>query len=284
MMSGFESLVLGALQGFTELFPISSLGHSVLLPSLLGWHIDQHESFFVIFLVATHLATALVLVAFFWSDWMKIAAGFFRTVARGRVDSARVYERVAWLIIVATIPAGMLGLLLQKRIEELFATPTAVALFLIGNGVLLYGAELLRKRHAEKPSVADEDAAIASLPYLKAFGIGAMQALALLPGFSRTGAALAGGLLSGLSHGAAARFAFLLATPIIFAAAALKLPKLLTAGGYPLGELALGFLVSGITAWISITFLTKYFKTKTLMPFALYCIGAGALSLLILAF
>lgn len=277
-MNQIESVVLGGLQGLTELFPISSLGHSVLLPAVLHWNLDEHAAFFVIFLVATHLATALVLIAFFWKDWMHIAGGFFRSIMRRSVSDT--YARLAWLIIVATIPAGFLGLLLQKKIEGLFASPIAVACFLIGNGALLYAAELLRKR---APGEGNEDESIAKLSFRQAFVVGALQALALLPGFSRTGASLAGGLVMGLDHAAAARFSFLLATPIILAAAALKLPALFH-GGYPLMEIAVGFVVSGLTAWFAVSFLTKYFKTKTLVPFALYCVFAGSVSLALLLF
>ncbi|MGE5541326.1 MAG: undecaprenyl-diphosphate phosphatase, partial [Bacillota bacterium] len=230
MLTYFQSFVLGALQGLTELFPISSLGHTVILPGLLGWTVDQHAELFVIFLVATHLATALVLLVFFWRDWLRIASGFFRSLAARRIPAGDSYARLSWLIIVATIPAGLLGLLFQHKLENFFAAPAMVALFLIGNGILLYGAELLRRRAASRPTERQIDATLAHLPFRKALGIGCMQALALFPGFSRTGATLAGGLLAGLTHETSARFSFLLATPIIFAAAALKLPKLAHVG------------------------------------------------------
>jgi len=278
MISYFQALVLGALQGLTELFPISSLGHTVLLPSLLGWPIDQQAEFFVIFLVATHLATALVLLGFFFDDWVKIAKGFFRSVAKGRIPLGDTYARIAWLLIIATVPAGLLGLVFEKKFTQLFATPHLVALFLIGNGFLLYGAEMLRKRGSRAlAGFGSIDESLGKLSFLKALGIGCMQALALLPGFSRTGATLAGGLLSGLSHESAARFSFLLATPIIFAAAALKLPKLIHASGYPTMEILFGAVVAGIAAYVSVRFLTKYFKNNTLVPFAVYCGCAGLL-------
>lgn len=278
MFTYFQSFILGALQGLTELFPISSLGHTVLLPAVLGWHIDQSAPFFLIFLVATHLATAFVLLAFFWSDWLKIIQGFFRTLLKGRVPVGDTYARIAWLLIIATLPAGLLGLLFEKKFTELFATPHLVALFLIGNGLLLYGAEVLRKRGSRSAlPFGSIDESIGKLSYLKALGIGCMQALALLPGFSRTGATLAGGLLIGLSRESAARFSFLLATPIIVAAAALKLPKLIHASGYPTLEILFGAVIAGLTAYLSVRFLTRYFKTNSLVPFALYCVIAGLL-------
>ncbi len=282
MITYFQALVLGGLQGVTELFPISSLGHTVILPQLLGWPIDQSAEFFVIFLVATHFATALVLLGFFWEDWWKIAFGFFRSVKARRIPEDDTYARLAWLIIIGTIPAGILGILFDKKFEELFAAPIMVAFFLIGNGFLLYGAEVLRRRRSI-PSHGNPDEAIAKLSYLQAIGIGSMQALALLPGFSRTGAALAGGLLAKLNHESALRFSFLLATPIIFAAAALKLPKLFhAAGNYPIAEIGAGSLISAITAYLAVRFLTKYFKTKTLVPFAVYCVLAGIVALIVL--
>jgi undecaprenyl-diphosphatase len=281
MLDTVQAILLGGLQGLTELFPVSSLGHTVLLPSVLGWSINQHAEFFVIFLVATHLATALVLLAFFRADWIMIALGFFRSVRKGKIPKGDTYARLAWLLITATIPAGLLGLLFEHKLEEFFAAPFEVALFLIGNGALLYGAELLRKRAKHLADTEDADEALAKLTFSKAIGIGFAQALALFPGFSRTGATLAGGLLAGLSHASAARFSFLMATPIIGAAAALKLPKLIHADASTLWIVAIGTIVSAITAYISVRFLTKYFKSHTLTPFAIYCVLAGILMLLV---
>jgi undecaprenyl-diphosphatase len=281
MLTYVQALIIGALQGITELFPISSLGHTVLLPRLLSWPIDQHAEFFVVFLVATHFATALVLLAFFWSDWWKIIFGFFRSLAKRRIPHGDTYARLSWLIVIATIPAGLLGLLLDKTFQQLFAAPVAVAFFLIGNGFLLYGAELLRRgRDLAPTTTADE--AIVQLSFKQAFGIGSMQALALLPGFSRTGAALAGGLIFRLSHESAARFSFLLATPLIFAAAALKLPELFRISGMPLGPILLGTLAAAGMAYVAVRYLTRYFKTNTLKPFAFYCMIAGVVALIIL--
>ncbi len=281
MLTYVQAIVLGALQGIAELFPISSLGHTVLLPQLLHWPIDQSADFFVVFLVATHFATALVLLAFFWSDWWKIAFGFFRSLGARRIPAGDTYARLSWLLIVATIPAGLLGLLLDKTFEQLFAAPVMVALFLIGNAFLLVGADLLR-RGRDLPAKTTADEAIVQLSFKQAVGIGSMQALALLPGFSRTGAALAGGLICRLNHDSALRFSILLATPLIFAAAALKLPHLIHSAGYPVGEIFAGAVTSAVFAFFAVRFLTRYFKTKTLTPFAVYCGVAGVIALIAL--
>jgi undecaprenyl-diphosphatase len=283
MITYFQSIILGLLQGFTELFPISSLGHSVLLPSLLGWNIDQHAPFFIVFLVATHLATALVLLAFFFKDWIWILQGFLRSILHRGIDAGDTYARLAWLIIFGTIPAGLLGLIFQKKLGELFASPHIVAVFLLLNGVLLYFVERFTHRgETISQKVIKTDMKLSRLSFGGALIAGCMQALALFPGFSRTGAALSGGLIAGLPHESAARFSFLLATPIIFAAAVLKLPVLFTqSGSYPVGEILVGAVASALAATFSIIFLTKYFKTKTMKPFAIYCMVAGATSLVL---
>ncbi len=284
MLTYLQALIIGALQGLTELFPISSLGHTVILPSVLGWQLDQHAPFFVVFLVATHLATALVLLAFFWKDWLLLIRGFFRSLFARRIAPGDIHARLIWLLIIATIPAGLLGLLFQHMLESLFATPSIVAFFLILNGLVLYAAELLRRRaQAKGREQGGGDAALAKLSIMQALGIGLMQCLALLPGFSRTGATLAGGLVNGLSHEDAARFSFLMATPIILAAGVLKLPDLLLSmDAYPTGQILAGTLAAAVAAYLSVRFLTGYFKTKTLVPFALYCIIAGVLVSLLL--
>lgn len=288
MLTITQAIILGALQGFTELFPISSLGHSVLLPTLLGWNLDQHEPSFLVFLVATHLATALVLIAFYFRDWLRIAQGFLRSVLYHRGESRDVYAKLAWLLIIATVPAGLLGLLFQHKLGELFASPHIVAVFLLGNGVMLFLIEILKKRPTASITVGNHalalDTEISRLTMFQALRAGTMQALALFPGFSRTGAAIGGGLLAGLDHEAAARFSFLLATPIILAAAVLKLPVLFTTQGYPVQEILIGMAASGIAAAFSIIFLTRYFKTRTLMPFALYCVLAGGGTLMFYLF
>ena len=226
-----QAVVLVLLQGVSELFPVSSLGHSVILPKLLGWNIHQNDSFFLTFLVATHTATALVLLGFFWRDWARIIRGLGRSLRDREIRADDADAKLGWLLVVGTIPAGILGVLLQDKLRSIFASPQSAAIFLFLNGFLLYGAELLRRR-APAPEQGDPDERIARrVSYRSSFVVGAAQALALIPGFSRSGATMGGGLLVGLSNEDAARFAFLLATPIIGAAAALKLPDLFGSSG-----------------------------------------------------
>jgi undecaprenyl-diphosphatase len=270
-----QAIVLGLLQGVSELFPISSLGHSVILPNLLGWDIHQNDDYFLTFLVATHLATAIVLLGFFWRDWVRILKGLGRSLRDRGIDPADVDAKLGWLLVVGTIPAGILGLALEHELRKIFASPTSASIFLACNGLLLYGAELLRRR---APQVAaDDDTRIArQMTWGGAAGVGAAQALALIPGFSRSGATMGGGLLVGLSNKDAARFAFLLATPIIGAAALLKLPELLGHQGDGVrGQALVAALCSAVAAWFAVRFLMRFFETNTLMPFAIYCGIAG---------
>jgi len=265
--------MLGLLQGVSELFPVSSLGHSVILPRLVGWNIHQSDPYFLTFLVATHIATALVLLGFFWRDWWRILKGFGRSLRDREIADADA--RLAWLLIVGTIPAGILGITLQDYLRSVFASAQSAAIFLALNGLLLVVAELLRRRAPEVE--VDDDARIAqTVTWRGAFTVGAAQALALIPGFSRSGASMGGGLLIGLSHKDAARFAFLLATPIILAAGVLKLPELAGPQGNGVrGPAALGALCSAVTAYLAVRFLMRYFETRTLTPFAVYCLCAG---------
>jgi undecaprenyl-diphosphatase len=287
LISYGQAVVLGLLQGFSELFPISSLGHSVILPQLLGWDIHQNDDFFITFLVATHLATAIVLFGFFFSDWMRILRGLGRSLqAREIGDDADA--RLGWLLVVATIPAGLLGLLLEHALRDLFASGQSAAFFLILNGLMLYGAERLRQRAPEVERMEDGAAADARIArrvsWVESLFVGAAQAIALIPGFSRSGATMAGGLLVGLSNEGAARFAFLLATPIIGAAAALKLPDLLGSSGNGVrGPALVGAVCSAFTAYLAVRFLMRYFETKRLTPFAVYCVAAGLAASLALA-
>jgi undecaprenyl-diphosphatase len=274
-ISYFQAIVLGLLQGVSELFPVSSLGHSVILPSLLGWNIHQNDAYFLAFLVATHLATALVLLGFFWQDWVRIVKGLGRSLRDRGIDPADTDAKLAWLLILGTIPAGILGLTLEHKLRSVFASPESASIFLMLNGLLLYGAELLRRRAPQTDE--DDDARIAKqVGWGGAFGIGAAQALALIPGFSRSGATMGGGLVAGLSNKDAARFAFLLATPIILAAAVLKLPDLFGSTGNGVrGQALVGALCSAATAYLSVRFLMRFFETNTLLPFAIYCGAAG---------
>ena len=279
-----QAIILGLLQGFSELFPISSLGHSVILPRLLGWDIHQNDAFFITFLVATHLATALVLLGFFWKDWVRIVKGLGRSLRDRQIAPDDSDAKLGWLLVVGTIPAGVLGLLLEHPLRSLFASPASAAFFLMINGVLLYGAERLRRRAPER-EVGDSDERIAErLSWREAVGVGTAQALALIPGISRTGVTMGGGLVAGLSNEDAARYSFLLATPIIGAAAMLKLPELFGEQGNGVrGPAFVASLCAALTAYLSVKFLLKYFETKTLTPFAIYCIVAGGAASIFLA-
>ena len=279
-----QAIVLGLLQGVTELFPISSLGHSVILPKLLGWDIHQNDPYFLSFLVATHLATAIVLLFFFWRDWVRIIKGLGRSLRDRGIGPDDTDAKLGWLLVVGTIPAGLLGLLLEHKLRAVFASPESAAIFLALNGVLLYGAELLRRRATQTDT--DDDARIAKqVSFPQAAAVGAAQALALIPGFSRSGATMGGGLLVRLSNKDAARFAFLLATPIIGAAAILKLPELMGHQGDGVrGQALVGSLCSALSAYFAVRFLMRFFETKTLTPFAIYCLVAGTTCAIVIPF
>jgi undecaprenyl-diphosphatase len=283
MLSYFQAAILGVLQGISELFPISSLGHSIILPALLGWTVDQNANYFLTFLVATHFATATVLFFIYRSDWVRIISGILKSFRLGKIPPDPD-AKLGWLLVVGTVPAGIVGILFQKQVQELFTSPSYVASFLVLNGVLLYAAELLRTKAKSGGSVLDADERIAAeLSWRQSTGVGVMQVLALLPGFSRTGSTIAGGLMVGLAHEDALRFSFLLATPIIAAAAALKLPVLFASRDAPAIEAALlGATCAAIASYLSVKFLTRYFKTRTLTPFAVYCSLSGLISLLLL--
>jgi undecaprenyl-diphosphatase len=277
LISYFQAIVIGLLQGVSELFPVSSLGHAVILPGIFGWDIHQNDDYFLAFLVAIHLATALVLLAFFWRDWVEVAKGMGRSLRDREIAAGDHYARLGWLLVMGTIPAGLLGLLLEHPLRKVFASPQSAAIFLTLNGFVLYGAERLRRRPPRPDDwKGDDDERIARLSWRQAIAVGTSQALALIPGFSRSGATMGGGLLVGLPNEAAARYAFLLATPIIGAAALLKIPDLMGhAGDGVRGQALVGALCAGVTAWFAIRFLMRFFRTNTLTPFAYYCVLAG---------
>src|SRR5438067_6690993 len=285
MIDYFQAIVLGLLQGFSELFPISSLGHSVVLPKVLGWNIQQTDKFFLNFLVATHLATALVLLGFFWRDWVRIVKGLARSLRDREIRDEDSDARLGWLLVVGTIPAGLLGLLLEGSLRDLFKSAESAAAFLIANGFMLYGAERLRRRPPRPGDwKGDSDARIAKLSWRQAIGVGTAQAVALVPGFSRSGAAMGGGLLVGLSNEDAARYSFLLATPIIGAAAVLKLPELLGKEGNGVrGPALVAGLCAALTTFFAVKFLLRYFETNRLTPFGMYCMAAGTFCLIVFA-
>jgi undecaprenyl-diphosphatase len=284
-ISYLQAIILGAIQGIAEPFPISSLGHAVIVPSLFGWDIHQNDEFFLSFLVATHCATALVLFFFFLDDWKKIFHGLVRSL-RGRATPQDADARLAWVIVVGTIPAGILGLALEHKLRDLFASPESAAIFLVVNGVLLLIFERFRRR-APQPGdyKGDVDSRISKMSFKQAIAIGTAQAAALVPGISRSGITMGGGLLTGLSNDDAARYAFLLATPIIGAAGVYKLPDLLgSAGDGVRGQALVGAIAAAVTTYFAVKFLLRFFETNRLTPFGVYCIVAGVTCSLIFAF
>ena len=284
-ISYLQGVLLGLLQGVAEPFPISSLGHGVILPRLAGWDIHQNDKFFLTFLVATHLATAIVLFFFFLHDWSRILRGLGRSLQQREIRPDDTDARLGWLLVVGTIPAGVIGLLLEHPLRTLFASPQSAAAFLIVNGILLLIFERLRRR---PPRVddwkGDGDARIARLSWRQAIAVGTAQAAALVPGISRSGITMGGGLLVGLSNEDAARYGFLLATPIIGAAAVLKLPELFGPEGDGVrGPAFVGALCAAVTSYFAVKFLLRFFQTNRLTPFGAYCIFAGVACTLIFA-
>ena len=275
-MSLFHALIIAILQGATELFPVSSLGHAVILPGLLGWCVDQKAPDFLPFLVVLHLGTAAALVLYFWRDWFGFACAI---VGRGTPELVQRERKIFMLVCAATLPAVILGFALEHKLRDIFGSPMLAAGFLIINGFVLYLGE--RIKHAGSKSLDQ-------VGYKAALAIGACQALALIPGISRSGATMVGGVMAGLSHKEAARFSFLLATPVILGAGVLEVPKLLKAHdqiAFDGGTVLIAGIVAGITAFISTALLMRYFKhneTDALKPFAVYCWAAGALALIAL--
>jgi undecaprenyl-diphosphatase len=295
-LSWLEAGVIGAFQGVAELFPVSSLGHSVLIPALVGgsWaqdlNVSTPESPYLAYIVGLHVATAIALIIYFWRDWLQIIGGLLTSIARREVRTS--YQRLAWLLILATIPVGIVGLLAEHWFRTTLAKPIPTACFLIVNGIVLILAERLRRRDAEVDSeYIDErttgpvsDARLATQPVVPAVMIGSAQILALAPGISRSGITMVAGLLRGLSREDAARFSFLLATPVILAAGALKLGDLFGPLGDGIrGQVVLGSILSGVGAYLSVRYLTRYFANRSLRPFGAYCLVAGVVALIILA-
>ncbi|HTF46746.1 MAG TPA: undecaprenyl-diphosphate phosphatase [Pseudonocardia sp.] len=307
-LSYLEAIVVGALQGVSELFPISSLGHSVLLPALIGgsWardlNVSAPESPYLAFIVGLHVATALALLVFFWRDWARILTGLFTSLRDRRVHTPD--QRLAWLLVLGTIPVGLTGLLLEHLFRTTLGRPLPAAAFLLLNAVVLTLGERLRRpapvpamagpeqsgaearpepylAEATGASSAEADERLSAMPTRSAFLIGAAQTLALLPGISRSGVSMVAGLRLGLSHAEAARFSFLLATPVILAAGVLKVPDLFGPLGAGIGgQVLAGSVASFLSALLAVRFLTRYFEARTLYPFAAYCAIAGAGSFL----
>lgn len=283
-ISFFQAIVLGVIQGISEPFPISSLGHAVVLPHLFGWNIHQNAKYFLTFVVGVHVGTALMLIAIFFRDWVKIVAGLLRSIRDRRIGDD-VYARLGWLLVIGTIPAGIIGLALQKPISTLFAAESAAAAFLIVNGLALLLFERLRTRPPRagerEGRHQDPDVRLARLTWKQAVAVGTAQAAALIPGISREGFAMGGGLMSGLSNEDAARYSFLLATPIILAAGLLKLPELLGPHGAGVrGQSLVAAICAAFTTLAAVKFLLRYFKTNRLTAFGFYCIGLGVASLI----
>jgi undecaprenyl-diphosphatase len=311
-----EAAVVGLIQGVSEMFPVSSLGHNILLPALLGgsWARDLSiaapGSAYLAFIVGLHVATAVALLAYFWRDWLRIIRGFFSSLLHLRVETAD--QKLAWMIILATIPVGIAGVALQHAFEALFGHPLYAAAFLILNGLILLGGERLRRRsslaadtvvarqreraelvaagrHAsttraarqrEQAATAIADRRLATVSYWQAILIGSAQILALFAGISRDGVTMVAGMRRGLAREDAARFAFLLATPAILAAGVLKVPDLLGPAGKGIhGPILAGSVIAAIGAYLSVRFLLRYLRTRTLVPFGIYCLVAGLASL-----
>jgi undecaprenyl-diphosphatase len=276
-MNMLQALVIAILQGATELFPVSSLGHAVVLPALLHWGIDQRSPDFLPFLVMLHLGTAAALLGYFWRDWWTLLTGILGIGAGPEVRESR---RVFLLVVIATVPAVVVGFILEKSLRGLFGSPAIAALFLIVNGALLLFGERLRGRGGQRP--------LTSLTTMDALTIGCWQCTALIPGISRSGATIVGGLLRGINHEDAAHFSFLIATPIILGATVLEVPKLMHESVAP-GVLMMSVIaavVAGVTAFLSTSFLMRYFRQNdslALNPFAYYCIAVGLAAAVYLA-
>jgi undecaprenyl-diphosphatase len=321
MLSYLQAIVIALVQGVTELFPVSSLGHSVLVPAWIGgsWETlvtqssqpSSESSFYLAFIVALHVATALALLWFFRTDWVRIIRGLVRSAPRSfrarRLDLTDSDERLAWLIVLATIPVGLTGLAFEHVFRTAFAKPVAASALLFVNGLVLLAGERTRRRaqtappleaavlagagaaltttggrsRAEVVQAYASDVRISRMSWRDSLRIGLLQILALFAGISRSGITMVGGLWHGLSHEDAARFAFLLATPVILAAGVLKIPSLFGhAADHIHGQVAVGFVITGVTAYLSVRFLVRYFERHTLEPFAIYCLIAGAASLI----
>jgi undecaprenyl-diphosphatase len=293
-ISDFQAIVLGVLQGVTELFPISSLGHTVIYPSLFGWHAlvvsqSQRKSHWLGFVVMIHVGSALGLLAYFWRDWLLIIRAWGRSVARRKIGTPT--EKVAWLIIVSTIPAGIIGIALERELRVLLAKPLAAAIFLTVNGFILFAGEGFRRRaaardvqrkelstgtHEIEGEEIENGTGMAQLSYQDALVIGFAQSTALIAGISRDGVCMTAGLARGLSQETAARFAFLLATPVILAAGLFELPEFLGPDGAGVRVPALlGLVFAAFAAVVSVHWLVRWFKTRNLTPFAIYCVVFG---------
>jgi undecaprenyl-diphosphatase len=291
MITYLQAIIMGLVQGLTELFPISSLGHSVLIAWIFNWHgilADEakSESFFLSFLVILHVATALALLIFYRDTWVRIIRGFFKSVRLRKIDSPD--GRLAWLLIVATIPAGLVGLAFQSFLRVQFAKPLSAIVFLFINGCILlvgdrYQKKTVVKQRSAARTVHDSTQNMSrTLTIQRSIIIGIAQIGALIAGISRSGITMVSGLYSGLDNEDAARFAFLLATPIIFGAGIVELPDFFgKLDGGVRGQILVGGLAAGLAAYTAVRYLDKYFRDKTLRPFGIYCVSASGLLLIL---
>jgi undecaprenyl-diphosphatase len=285
-MTFVQAIFFAIVQGVSELFPVSSLGHAVILPALLGWHIDQDSPQFLPFLVVLHVGTATALLIYFWREWRGVLLALVRRGAA--IAEQRQQRHLIALLVIGTLPAIVLGFVFEHRLRHLFGSPVAAAFFLIINGFVLFGGEHLRRRAL----TARDRRELGDASWRDALIVGLWQTTAFFPGISRSGATIVGGLLVGLRHEDAARFSFLLATPVIAGAAVLEIPKLrhlpIAAGGAAVsgGVLWIAGLVAGLTAYAATAFLMRYFRrheeNPALDPFAYYCWAAGLLALALL--
>jgi undecaprenyl-diphosphatase len=283
-----QAIIIGFVQGVTELFPISSLGHSVLLAYLFGWTnlVNQQSdktSFYLTFVVGLHVATAIALFIFYRATWYKIFWGFIHSIQERRI--ATVHEKMAWLLIAATIPAGLIGLVFESKLRVIFSVPAFAAVFLIINGIILLQGdkkEQSMKREMKATSLQESSKSAAQkLTFGRAVIMGVAQSFALLAGISRSGITMVTGLYSGLTIETAARFSFLLATPIIFLAGIYKLPELASSADRSIvGPTIVGAIVAGVAAYFSVRFLDKYFQKQRMLPFAIYCFAFGGFMLI----
>ena len=293
-MSYLQAIIMGILQGITELFPISSLGHGVLIPALFGWtnlvsSQTKSESFFLAFLVGLHLGTAVALLVYYRRTWGQLTGGLITSIRDRQIKTPM--ERLAWLIILGTIPVGLVGLAFEHKLRVQFAKPLSAAVFLIINGFILAGGEVLRRRSLTRAAQAKHrhrrgrsDGGFSRLRDLslgRGIAIGSAQILALFAGISRSGVTMVAGISSGLDHEDAAQFSFLLATPVILLAGLYKVPDLLGPNGAGIRmQCLIGAIFAGVAAFLAVKFLVRWFETRTLWPFAIYCFALGTIGLI----
>jgi undecaprenyl-diphosphatase len=267
-------MALALLQGVSELFPISSLGQTILIPALLHWKLNRSDPSFLAFVTVLHLGTALALVLYYRTTWLKIVRAFVASIRRGKIGDDP-NEKLAWLLIVATVPVGILGVLLKDSVQKLFGSAEIAAVFLMLNAGVMFLGEWLRRR--QKTRLGRSDKPIVALSWAQSAGIGVGQALALFPGISRSGASMVAGLVCDLDHEDAAQYSFLLATPVILAAGLFEITELTGPGSHGvLVQALIGGVVAGVAAYASVAFLVRYFRRNDLRPFGWYCLVFGA--------